>query len=270
MKKLLALLLALAMVFSFAACGSKPDAPAEPMTKIDQIKAAGKLVVGTSADFPPYEFHTEINGEDKIVGFDMAFAQLLADELGVELELVDMAFDGLLISLQKGDFDMVIAGLTPTEERKKVIDFAEPFYENEQIVIIRKADDSKINTTDDCANLIGAYQTGNIQEEFAKRFCGEENCIALVKFQDLIMELKTGKVDAIFTNSLTGAAYASGNDDIMIKDINITDEVDSSAVAIQKGNEDLVDFVNDIVAKCKAEGTIDGFIDEAVELAGMN
>ena len=135
MKKLLSLLLALVMLLSFAACANDDDTPpanedgqqeeqngseAGTMNKLADIKAAGELVVGTSADYPPYEFHMEIDGVDTIVGFDIAIAQAFADELGVELKLVDMAFESLLISLQKGDFDLVMAGLTPDEERAKM------------------------------------------------------------------------------------------------------------------------------------------------------
>ena len=142
MKKLLSLLLALVMLLSFAACANDDTPPADgddqqqeeqngsestTMNKLADIKAAGELVVGTSADYPPYEFHTEIDGKDTIVGFDISIAQAFADELGVELKLVDMAFESLLISLQNGDFDLVMAGLTPDEKRAKTVDFTDVF-----------------------------------------------------------------------------------------------------------------------------------------------
>ncbi|MCQ2560924.1 MAG: transporter substrate-binding domain-containing protein [Clostridia bacterium] len=272
LKKITALLLAMLLIFSFAACGSKP-AQAEgeaPMTKVEQIKAAGKLVVGTSADYPPYEFHTEINGKDEIVGFDMAFAQYIADDLGVELEIVDMGFDSLLISLQKGDFDIVLAGLTPSEERKQVVDFTDSFYTNKQIVIIRTEDADKYKTTADIADCVGGYQSGTVQEQIAHNYLADANCIGLVKFNDLIMQLKSGSLDCVFTNKLVGSAFASGNADLIVQDIDIEWDASGFAAAIQKGNEDFVEYVNGLVATVTSDGTMDKFVDEANELAGSS
>ena len=109
MKKVVVLILALIMTMSLVACGgsSEGSAAAESDSYIDQIKAKGELVVGTSADYPPYEFHTEIDGVDTIVGFDISIAQAIADDLGVELKIVDMSFENLLMSLSNGEFDMV-------------------------------------------------------------------------------------------------------------------------------------------------------------------
>ena len=175
MKKALALLLAVMTVFSLAACGAKKDDAAADTTSdpagdtaqeetsstpnVDAIKKAGVLVVGTSADYPPYEFHTEIDGKDTIVGFDIAIAQYFADQMGVELKVVDMSFNSLLISLAKGDFDLVMAGMTPNEERKKAVDFTDVFYRNKQIVLIRTEDADKFQTMEDLVGHKGAVQT---------------------------------------------------------------------------------------------------------------
>ena len=220
MKKLLSLLLALVMLLSFAACANDDDTPpadgddqqqeeqngseAGTMNKLADIKAAGELVVGTSADYPPYEFHTEIDGKDTIVGFDIAIAQAFADELGVELKLVDMAFESLLISLQKGDFDLVMAGLTPDEKRAKTVDFTDVFFHNKQIVIIRAEDADKYVTTEDMAGTTLGVQAGTIQETIAADLTDENKVVKLKKFPELIMELKTGKVDGVCTNTMVG------------------------------------------------------------------
>ena len=211
MKKLLSLLLALVMLLSFAACANDDTPPADgddqqqeeqngsestTMNKLADIKAAGELVVGTSADYPPYEFHTEIDGKDTIVGFDIAIAQAFADELGVELKLVDMAFESLLISLQKGDFDLVMAGLTPDEKRAKTVDFTDVFFHNKQIVIIRAEDADKYVTTEDMAGTTLGVQAGTVQETIAADLTDENKVVKLKKFPELIMELKTGKLTA--------------------------------------------------------------------------
>lgn len=125
-KKFAALLLALMMILSLAACGSQGAMTARraartamrrrdtAKSKIEQIKEAGVLVMGTSADYPPNEFHTEVDGKTPSFGFDVAIAQYIADDLGVELKVVDMSFDNLCFNLAKGDFDIVIAGMAST------------------------------------------------------------------------------------------------------------------------------------------------------------
>lgn len=296
LKKYLALLLAGILIFSLAACGkdngtqdnsnhntaaddqqggadtpSTPDASSSGATggKVQAIQDAGVLVVGTSADYPPYEFHTEIDGQDTIVGFDIAIAQYFADSLGVELKVVDMAFDSLLISLSKGDFDLVMAGLTPSEERKKAVDFTDVFFSNKQIVIIRKDDDALYNTTGDLAGKKGGAQTGTVQMELGANVVGADNVVGLTKFQDLIMELKSGKIDAVFTNSMTAAAYVSGNPDLEIKDIGIDYEESGFAGGVQKGNEDLVEYLNGVIDEMQEKGLIDQYVAEAQALAGV-
>ena len=273
LKKILALILAFTMIFAFAACGqdgSNDGAADEVQTKLDQIKAAGKLVVGTSADYPPYEFHTDVDGQDTIVGFDMALAQYIADAIGVDLEIVDMGFDGLLIGLQNGDFDMVIAGLSPTEERQQVVDFSHPFKVDGQVVLVKTENADKITTTDDLMGIKCGYQTGTIQEGFAMKYCSENDAIGLVKFNDLIMELKNDNVSAVFSDKLVAISYASANEDLIVQDVGIEYDSEGFAIAMQKGNEDFVEYVNSVIDPIFSDGTMDKFVEEAVALAGVS
>ena len=171
-KKFAALLLALMMILSLAACGSKSDDSAQgssagdassddtAKSKIEQIKEAGVLVMGTSADYPPNEFHTEVDGKDTIVGFDVAIAQYIADDLGVELKVVDMSFDNLCINLAKGDFDIVIAGMASTEERLKSVDFSDPYFKQQQAILIRAEDDALYNKPEDLSGHKVGVQNG--------------------------------------------------------------------------------------------------------------
>ena len=198
-KKFAALLLALMMILSLAACGSKSDDSAQgssdgdaspddtAKSKIEQIKEAGVLVMGTSADYPPNEFHTEVDGKDTIVGFDVAIAQYIADDLGVELKVVDMSFDNLCINLAKGDFDIVIAGMASTEERLKSVDFSDPYFKQQQAILIRAEDDALYNKPEDLSGHKVGVQNGTIQVPIANELAGEENVVGLVKAQDLIM-----------------------------------------------------------------------------------
>lgn len=287
MKKLLGLLLALVMLLSFAACANDDDTPpadgddqqqeeqngseSTTMNKLADIKAAGELVVGTSADYPPYEFHTEIDGKDTIVGFDISIAQAFADELGVELKLVDMAFESLLISLQKGDFDLVMAGLTPDEKRAKTVDFTDVFFHNKQIVIIRAEDADKYVTTEDMAGTTLGVQAGTVQETIAADLTDENKVVKLKKFPELIMELKTGKIDGVCTNTMVASAYVSAHPDLLCQDIGIVWENTGFAGAIQKGdNGEFMAFLNDTIAKLQEDGSIDRFVAEAQELANAS
>ena len=286
MKKLLSLLLALVMLLSFAACANDDTPPADgddqqqeeqngsestTMNKLADIKAAGELVVGTSADYPPYEFHTEIDGKDTIVGFDISIAQAFADELGVELKLVDMAFESLLISLQNGDFDLVMAGLTPDEERAKTVDFTDVFFHNKQIVIIRAEDADKYVTTEDMAGTTLGVQAGTVQETIAADLTDENKVVKLKKFPELIMELKTGKIDGVCTNTMVASAYVSAHPDLLCQDIGIVWDNTGFAGAIQKGdNGEFMAFLNDTIAKLQEDGSIDRFVAEAQELANAS
>ena len=286
MKKLLSLLLALVMLLSFAACANDDTPPADgddqqqeeqngsestTMNKLADIKAAGELVVGTSADYPPYEFHTEIDGKDTIVGFDISIAQAFADELGVELKLVDMAFESLLISLQNGDFDLVMAGLTPDEERAKTVDFTDVFFHNKQIVIIRAEDADKYVTTEDMAGTTLGVQAGTVQETIAADLTDENKVVKLKKFPELIMELKTGKIDGVCTNTMVASAYVSAHPDLLCQDIGIVWDNTGFAGAIQKGdNGEFMAFLNDTIAKLQEDGSIDRFVAEAQQLANAS
>ena len=140
MKKAIALLLALVTLLSLTACAGKEDTAS---SALDQIKQKGELVVGTSADYPPYEFHAEVDGKDTIVGFDMEIAQAIADKLGVSMKIVDMSFDNLLMSLANDEFDLVIAGLSADEERRKTTDFSDPYLESKNLILVRAEDADK-------------------------------------------------------------------------------------------------------------------------------
>ena len=266
MKKIFALLLAVVMTLSLAACGEKEEVAA---SKLDQIKAAGKIVLGTSADYPPCEFHTEIDGKDTIVGYDISLAQYIADDLGVELEVVDMAFDGLCISLSKGDFDMVISGMSNTPERAQAVDFTEPYFLSEQIVLVRADEADQYNTTDDLAGKTIAYQSGTIQEGILKELGYLDNAIALTNAQNVVMELKEGKVDVAYIDYMPSLAFDSVNDDLVSKDIGIPLDSDGQCIAVQKGDAEFVEYLNGIVAEVLESGKMDQFIADAQLLAGV-
>jgi len=297
--RLIAIMLALFVSVAFTACGQKFESKAagsgqqetnseEPKaesqkteetkpeaaetgetkaeSKIDQIKKAGKIVVGTSADYPPYEFHKSINGEDTIVGFDIEIAKEIAKDLGVELQIKDMKFDGLLAALDTGNIDFVIAGMTPTEERKQSVDFTKIYYVAQQGVLIRAADKDKIKTVADLKGKKVGAQKGAIQETIAKEQIPDAKVVAIGKIPDLIMELKNKKVDALVVELPVATTYVTAHKDLALSEIQVKDDTGGSAIAVKKGNQDLVDAMNKTLDRLMAEKLIDKFVAEANEM----
>ena len=267
MKKLTALILALAMIFTLAACGGGANTN---KSAIDEIKEKGKLTVGTSADYPPYEFHTEIDGVDTIVGFDIAIAQAIADDLGVELEIVDMSFDNLLMSLASGEFDMVIAAITSNEEREKAVDFSVPYLVSKNLILVKTENAGKYKTIDDLAGAKGGAQTGTITYDRCVQYVGEATTVGLSKVQDLVMELQAGKLDLLFLDYMTVLTYAEVKDDLEAVDVNIPSDAEGYQIAVQEGNKELQEYINGVLTKLLAENAIEGFIVEAQQQAGMD
>ncbi len=240
-------------------------------------KESGKLVLGTSADYPPYEFHTQIDGKDTIVGFDVEIAKEIAKDLGLELEIKDMDFDGLLAALATGNVDLVIAGMTPTEERKQNVDFSEIYYYAEHGVIIRKADAEKYGTAmNSLENVMIGAQRGAIQVGLAKTYLkgvpAEEveaphaQIKELGKLPDLVMELKNSKIEAVVAELPVAKAYLGANSDLMLASYTIVDDAGGSAVAVKKGNAKILESVNKTVARLVSEGKIEAFVAQASEM----
>ena len=268
MKKILALILALAMIFSLAACSGGGQQGGG--SAIEEIKSKGKLTVGTSADYPPYEFHTEIDGVDTIVGFDIAIAKAIADDLGVELEIVDMSFDNLLMSLASGEFDMVIAAITSNEEREKAVDFSDPYLVSKNLILVKTENASKYKTIDDIKGATGGAQTGTITYDRCVQYVGEATTVGLSKVQDLVMELQAGKLDLLFLDYMTVLTYAEVKDDLEAVDVNIPSDAEGYQIAVQEGNKELQEYINGVLAKLLAENAIEGFIVEAQQQVGMD
>jgi len=269
-KKVVTILLIVVMMFSFAACAANNGAaaPAEQKaaTKLEQIKAKGKIVLGTSADYPPYEFHKEINGKDEIVGFDIEIAKAIAKELGVELEIKDMKFDGLLAALVADDIDFIVAGMVPKEERKKSVDFSIPYYQAEQNVLVRAEDAQKINSIEALKGLKVGAQKSTVQEDLAKEKAQASEVKSLSKITDLVLELKNKKIDAVVLVEPVANAYAKQNPDLVVSGISLGTE-EGVAIAVNKNTADLLEAINKSLDTMIKAGTIDQFIQDATTLS---
>ena len=278
MKKPIALLLALFMLFAVAACTNTDDpAPKDDgegegdgqqqteLSSVDKIKQNGKLKLGTSADYPPFEYHMMVDGQDTIVGFDIELAQLIADELGVELDITDMGFDALLISLQQGKFDLVAAGVTYKPERYGL--FSDPYYVEGRAVLVRTEDLETYTTADSLSGCTVGAQKGTVQAELAANMAENVNCLELVKFPDLVTELKQGKIEAIVVDYVVAEDYLSANNDLAISDIELEDGLVNKCVVVQEGNEDLINVINPIIAKGLEDGSFDTMMQQAKDNA---
>ena len=257
MKKAIALLLALVTLLSLTACAGKEDTAS---SALDQIKQKGELVVGTSADYPPYEFHAEVDGKD------MEIAQAIADKLGVSLKIVDMSFDNLLMSLANDEFDLVIAGLSADEERRKTTDFSDPYLEAKNLILVRAEDADKYASLDDLKGVKGGAQTGSKPYNNCVTYCGEETTVGLAKVQDLVMELEAGKLDVVFLDYMTVLSYTDAKEDLAAVDLGIPETSDGYSIAVKKGNTELAEFISGVLAELKEQNTIEQFIVEAKKL----
>lgn len=263
LKKLTAVAAVAAITISMIGCGSSKQ------VGLEKIKSTGKLVVGTSADYPPYEFHATVDGKDKIVGFDMDIAKAVADNLGVELEIKDMDFDGLLVALQANKVDMVFAGMTPTDERKQNADFSDIYYEGAHRFILRSGDEINIKSFDDLKGKKIGVQKGSIQEGIAKEHFDESDIKSLGKVTDLVLDLKNNKVDAILVEEGVADLYCAKNSGIAIaKDLPVTDDNGGVAIAFSKGQSELETEVNKTINELIKNGKIAEYVTQANELAG--
>ncbi|CAH1190929.1 MULTISPECIES: ABC transporter substrate-binding protein/permease [unclassified Paenibacillus] len=237
-----------------------PTAMAAGTTGISEGK---KLVLGTSADFAPYEFHKVIDGKDQIVGFDIAIAKAIAADMGAELVIEDMGFDGLLPALQSGRVDMVISGMTPTDERRRSIDFSETYYKSKQVIVVRAEDKDKFPTMAELENQKIGVQKGSIQEEIGQKIAGAK-LTALDKISDIVLQLETNRIDAAILEDTVAVGYL--DDNIVLAPAVPDEEEAEAAIGIRKGNTELLNAVNATLARLKSENKIPQMVTEASQM----
>lgn len=299
-KKLLATLMAVAMVASLSACGSsetattdateeavveeatdeaaaeteeaadtETDEAAEADSAAIETVTAGKLTVATSPDFAPYEFYAiGEDGTPTLAGFDMALAQYIADYLGLELEVIPMDFDGVLSELQTKSVDLGMAGLSPDEKRMDIMDFSDIYYLGGQSLVTTQ-ENADVYNTFEAVNKpevsVGA-QTGSIQVDLANTNSPDADIISLPKVTDIIAELLAGKLDAAYIETAVAESYQKNYPELAIV-LDVPYDVAGSAIGVSKGNEALLAGVNEAIAAALADGTMDRFVAEANELA---
>ena len=282
MKKFIALLLAMVMVFALCACGNDTDnKDNDDQTKdyssmtLDELKAElktvedGKLTVATSPDFAPYEFYSlDADGNATLAGFDVAFAQYIADKLGLELNIIPMDFDGTLAELQAKNVDIGMAGYSPDTKRESIMNFTKIYYKGGQSFITSKAKADEITSLEVANNAkykIGA-QTGSIQYDLAEANTPDADNIGLTKGPDIIAEVVSGKLDGAFMETIVAKAYQAQYEDLVIV-CEVPYEQEGSAIGVNKDNEVLLAALNLIIDEAINDGSLQKFVDEAGILA---
>ena len=260
-------------LLALAACGNTSgtaNSAAEADGALQEIKDSGKLVVGTCADYPPYEWHLVQDGEDKIIGFDIDIAQAIADELGVELEVKDMDFDGLIPALSTGKVDMIIAGMNPTEERKQSVDFTDIYYTQKDVLVIKSEDAKDIRSEDDLKKASLATQKATIQETYLLENFPDAALQSVPKWNTAILSLVTGKVDAVLMVETVAKQYVEQNEGLEIAGFDVASTPNESAIAVAKDNKDFLDAVNDILDEMKESGQIEELMRTNIEIMDEN
>ena len=272
MKKFLALMLAMLMALSLVACGGGNNAADDNNANNGDDAAMTKLVLGTSADYAPFEFmYPDESGEMVYGGIDVSVAQYIADEMGVELQVENMGFDYLLTSLDKGDFDIVLAAMEATPDRLENADFSDPYYTDVPPAILVKADkaDQYKTLADFNGKSIGA-QTATTKLDMVNEMEGA-NPVALQSVLDLVNELVYDKVDAILVDGGVAKQYAEANPDLVIADASAElGEPAPYCVAVQKGDpKGLLPAINAAIAKMNEANMLETFIADADSLADV-
>ena len=284
LKKMLVLALSAAMLLAvLTGCGSSEtaapqdeqatEAPATEQpaatasTLLEQIEAKGKLVVGTEAQYAPYEFK---DLDANFVGCDMWLAQQIADSLGVELEIVDMSFAGIIPAVQSGQVDLGIAAFTNTPERAEEIDFSNLYETSAQLLIVKTGNADTYSTKDALAGQKVGAQKGTIQSQLIQSALPDSELFELEKYPALALEVQNGNIAGLVVDQAVGESLvANSNGELEVSNFEFSAEEASfgKSVVIAKGNEDLVAAVNEVIDKVVSDGSYQAAYDEAVALA---
>lgn len=271
-KQFLALAMAAMMAASLAGCSSKPAETKAPETAAETQEAAGEtteasdetaeetkeeaaaggvLVMGTNAEFPPYEFYED----NDIVGIDVEIAKAIAEKMGMELEIEDMAFDAIIPAVTSGKADFGAAGMTVTEERQRSVEFTDTYANSNQVAIVKE--DSDIAGSADLEGKTIGVQLGTTGDALATEL-KDATVERYNKGLEAVQSLTQGKIDAVVIDQATAQAFVKKTEGIKILDEKMSEE--EYAIAIKKGNTELVEKMNAAIAELKSEGKIDEIV----------
>ena len=240
-KRILSVALILVMgVLALTGCGSK---------------SSNKIVFGTNAEVPPFEYISTNGVIDGYDGIDMAIASKIGEISGKEIEIANMEFDSLLVAIQNGQIDAAIAGMTATEERAKTVDFSTPYYTATQVMVVKEGSD--IKTAADMEGKAIAVVQGYTGETVVKDLGYQYE--AFKKGTECILELVNGKCDVVVIDSATAKDFVGDNEGLVIVEDPSAFESEEYAIAVKKGNTELLKTINEAIDKMLADGTISEF-----------
>lgn len=266
MKKFLKAILAASMIVTMALAVGCQSTPSETPAEGEQEQSAegetegeeetgGTLIMATNAEFPPYEYY---EGQD-VVGIDAEIAAAIAEEMGMTLQIEDMAFDSIVPALTAGKADIGMAGMTVTEERKANVDFSETYVKASQAIIV-KADNTEITNADSLSGKTIGVQLGTTGDLFASDVTDKVE--RYNKGFEAVQSLTQNKIDAVVIDDQVAKALAEGNADVKVLDEPFTTE--EYAIAVKKGNQELLDKVNMALVNLQASGKLQEIVDKYI------
>ena len=262
MKKIVALMLAMIMAMGLVACGSsnEDDKGGE---------AAKKIVMGSSVDYPPFEFNIMEDGEKKAVGIDVFLGEQIAKDAGAEFEVVDMAFDNLFTLLNQGNCDMVIAAVEFNEERAESADYSEPYYSDLPPAILTMKDNADLyKSLDDFDGKLVGAQMATTKADIVNNDMKGAEALLMSSVIDLMNNLTQGKCDAVIVDGAVAEKYLALNEDLAVCDIPMGEAAEPYRVWVAKGDPNgLLPQINETIAKITEDGTMTNWIEQANELS---
>jgi len=232
------------MAVTFTACADSSSS--------SDSKSGGSIKFGTNAEFPPFEYVVSKGVIGEFDGIDMAIAKQIGEDNNKEAKIENMEFDSLLVALDNGKIDAAIAGMTVTDERKEKVDFSEPYYNAKQVMIVKE--DSNIAKASDMSDKKIVVIQGYTGETCVKKLGFSYQ--SFKKGTEAIMELVNGKCDVVVIDSATADKYVKDNKGLKIVEDNKEFENEEYAIAVKKGNKELLDQINKSIKKMKEDGKI--------------
>lgn len=226
------------------------------MTGCDNSKNnSEKLVFGTNAEFPPFEFHSSKGIVSNFDGIDIAIAKNITEAIGKTIEISNMEFDSILIALQNGQIDAAIAGLTVTDERAEAVDFSKPYYNATQVMIVKEGSDIKKAADMDGKTI--AVVHGYTGQTCIKKLGFEKSMVSFKTGTECVMELLNGKCEVVVIDSATAKNYIAENKGLVIVEDNEAFQSEKYAIAVKKGNQELLNKINAAIDSMNASNTIE-------------
>ena len=291
-KRTLSLLLAAASMASvLTACGSKDTSAADTSADtqaasasadasdlgpvLTRIKESGEMVIATASGYMPYEFVDISSANQDVIGVDMALGdkiiEKLSDKRGVEVKkkVEDTTFTANLAAVAADQVDIMLAGMSPTEERKQNMDFSDVYLKAEQRIMVRKADADSYKDIDSFNGKTIAVQKNTTQEKIAQGSMPGVSVTSMEKIPLAVLELTTNKADGVVIESTVAQPYLIANPDLVLCDAEFPEDVryKDTAIAVPKGNEDFLELINETIKECQNAGLIDQWIDEYSSIA---